>query len=234
MSTVAFVRRLLEAGFSIEDALRAAEAHEATVDETAPVRSKGAARQARYAERKRQKTSENVSDDASDVRTSEPPFPSSPPAPPQLPIPPSGSVTTREGCDDWPTGKASDHAKTLEALNLRIDPARKTGLVTSVGEIARWRQQGYSWALDVIPIVTAHAVRARADPVGTWTYFAQPIAQSHANRTRPAETVTPQASHERRYRPADKFERHQANLERAVAGAQLAARLRAVEPESSF
>lgn len=51
------------------------------------------------------------------------------------------------------------------------------------------------------------------------------------------EQHQPQAQgqpHERRHPPTDKFERHQANLERAVAGSQLAARLRAIEPESSF
>lgn len=51
------------------------------------------------------------------------------------------------------------------------------------------------------------------------------------------EQHQPQAQgqpHERRHPPTDKFERHQANLERAVAGSQLAARLRAIEPEGSF
>lgn len=144
------------------------------------------------------------------------------------------AVGAEERDDDWPDGQALDHAKTLEQLNNRIDPQRQTGLIVSLGEIARWRQQGFSWGLDVIPTITAHAAKSRADPVRGWNYFSPAIAQAHANRTRPAETVTPQAPHERRHSPTDKFERHQANLERAFAGSQLAARLRAVEPESSF
>lgn len=70
MSTVAFIRRMVEAGFSFEDAVSAAEAFEATVTEmmpAAPVRSAGAERQARYIERKRQQASQSVTNDASDA-----------------------------------------------------------------------------------------------------------------------------------------------------------------------
>ena len=66
MSAVAFIKGMIEAGFSCEQALRAAEVFETTAAAMKPVRSKAAARQARYEERKRQKASENVSPDASD------------------------------------------------------------------------------------------------------------------------------------------------------------------------
>lgn len=121
-------------------------------------------------------------------------------------------VGARARGDAWPDGQAMDHARTLGELNPRIDPNRKPGLITSLGEVARWRQQGFDWSLDVIPIITAHAAKPRADPVSTWAYFTPAIAQAHANRTRPVDPITPQASHERPHAQPDKFDRKQRNL----------------------
>ncbi|MFN4287551.1 MAG: hypothetical protein ACK4E3_03540 [Brevundimonas sp.] len=64
MSTVAFIRRLLDAGFTHDQALIAAEAFEACAPEPAPQRSKAAERQARYRARK---TAESGSDDVHGV-----------------------------------------------------------------------------------------------------------------------------------------------------------------------
>lgn len=92
MSTVAFIRRMLEAGFSHDDALRAAEAFEATAIDmipARPTRSKGAERQARYEERKRQKASECVRTDETDAFPL--PLPSSPQTP-QQPTPTPGEI----------------------------------------------------------------------------------------------------------------------------------------------
>jgi len=89
MSTVAFIKNMMDLGFSAEDAIRAAEAYEATAATAPRARSKGADRQARYEERKRQKASENVRPDASDVTDDADaslPLPPSPPTP-QPPTP---------------------------------------------------------------------------------------------------------------------------------------------------
>lgn len=42
-------------------------------------------------------------------------------------------------------------------------PDWKPGLITTLGEVARWRQQGFSWELDVVPVVKAHAARSRSE-----------------------------------------------------------------------
>jgi uncharacterized protein YdaU (DUF1376 family) len=136
--------------------------------------------------------------------------------------------------DDWPPGKATDHAALLAKINLHLDPSKRQGLVTSVGEIARWRQLGCSWDLDVVPTVTAHASRPGSLPVHTWAYFAPAVARSHADRNRPPEAIGLETRHERPSHPTGKFDRHKSNLERAVAGSEIAARLRTIEPESSF
>ena len=100
MSTVAFIRKMLDLGFSHDDALRAAEAHEA-VSSVVKVRSAGAERQARYAERQRQKASESVTNDGNDA--SDDVSTLSLPLPPQTPPPPThtrdGITTHARGAD---------------------------------------------------------------------------------------------------------------------------------------
>lgn len=110
-----------------------------------------------------------------------------------------GVVETRESAvDDWPAGEtATDHAARLATINHNIDASRRPGLITSLGEVARWRQLGWSWQLDVLPIVRAHGQRAGPDPVSTWKFFTEAIGRAHAARTRPPETYDPQARHER-------------------------------------
>lgn len=135
---------------------------------------------------------------------------------------------------DWPAGSATDHAEALALLNPKIDLQREPGFRTTVGEIFRWKAEGLSWGLDVVPQILAHAQRARASPARGWNYFTPAVRQSFANRTRPAEPLPPSQRHERPDAHSAKFDRHQANLDRALAGAESAARRRALEPSGGF
>lgn len=84
--------------------------------------------------------------------------------------------------DDWPAGKARDHAKLLVELvaSPRLDPSKSPGLVTTMGRLEAWRRDGASWEHDVIPVVTALCAKQRG-PVSTWKFFDQPIARSIAD-----------------------------------------------------
>ena len=112
MSTVAFIRKMLELGFSHDDALRAAEAHEA-VSSVVKVRSAGAERQSRYAERQRQKASESVSNDENDA--SDDVSTLSRPLPPQTPPTPTH---TRDGI--------TTHARAADPVEPERPPPRRT------------------------------------------------------------------------------------------------------------
>lgn len=141
------------------------------------------------------------------------------PPSPQTPQPPThtlAEVSTHAREADWPTGAAMDHAEALAMLNPNIDLQRQPGLRTTVGEIHRWKAEGVSWLLDVVPAVQAHAQRPRSDPVKGWNYFTPAVRQSFANRTRPAEPLPPSTRHERSDAQNAKFDRKQRNL--AVAG----------------
>jgi hypothetical protein len=83
---------MLDAGLTLSDAMTAAEAHEKAMLDAQPKRSKGAERQARYEERKRQKASESVRNDDDDV--SSPSLPLSPQTP-LSPTHPREDITTR-------------------------------------------------------------------------------------------------------------------------------------------
>lgn len=132
--------------------------------------------------------------------------------------------------DDWPAGKATDHAAFLAKINPHIDPSKRQGLVTSVGELARWRLMGFSWDLDVIPAVIAHASKPGSSLIGTWTYFATAIARSHADRNRPPEAIELENRRERPYANTKLDQRQENNL-RAVAGFEIALDRGALEPE---
>lgn len=123
--------------------------------------------------------------------------------------------------DDWPKGDANAHAGDLQAVNRHIDLARQPGLITSLGEISRWRSLGYSWFLDVIPAVEAHAARPRAGPMTTWTYFTPAIERNHANRTRPVEPVQVDQPHERPHhdRKQAAYVDRLSDIDRAMASA---------------
>lgn len=103
MSTVAFIRRMLEAGFSHEDALRAAEAFEATCEPYAPqpVLTARQARNRRHyeARRERLKASEKRLNASETSEQDAPPLPlPSSPQTPQQPTPTPGvSLPARKG-----------------------------------------------------------------------------------------------------------------------------------------
>lgn len=123
--------------------------------------------------------------------------------------------------DDWPAGDAGEHAKLLcaAAESYRLDPNREPGLVTSRGRLAAWRRDGASWQFDVVPTVT-EIVRKRGPPIHVWTYFDGAIGQSIANNRKALEIP----AHASPRPPASaKYAARQANMERALAGAESAA-----------
>lgn len=88
--------------------------------------------------------------------------------------------------DDWPAGRAFDHALILTDLarTPNLDINRSPGLGQSIGRLARWRQDGHaSWEHDVVPVVTALAQKS-ARPIGTWAYFDAAIGESIAANRR--------------------------------------------------
>jgi len=94
MSLAAIIDALFEAGATREMIVAAVRAHESS-SPTVQARSKGAIRQARYEENKRQKASEIVTPDANDVSDENTrPLPSSPQTP-QLPTPTRENNSTR-------------------------------------------------------------------------------------------------------------------------------------------
>ncbi|NQE62935.1 hypothetical protein E1H18_3191 [Caulobacter sp. RHG1] len=209
MSISDLIRRMAAVGAPPEAIAIAVEAIEAA-QAAAPARARGGSAERMARKRARDAAASHVTPDVThcdaesdvgdgrgDAETL-----SLPPSP-QTPQPPThtrGGATTREReavVDDWPKGTARDHAGDLQLINRNLDLAREPGLITSLGEISRWRQQGFSWLLDVFPAIEAHAARARADPVKTWTYFTPAIARAHANRNRPLEPVQVDHAHER-------------------------------------
>ena len=88
--------------------------------------------------------------------------------------------------DDWPAGRAFDHALILTDLarTPNLDINRSPGLGQSIGRLARWRQDGHaSWEHDIVPVVTALAQKS-ARPIGTWAYFDAAIGESIAANRR--------------------------------------------------
>lgn len=93
-----------------------------------------------------------------------------------------GAVVERASDDDWPEGKAIDHAAllVLEAATVFLDPSRQMLLVTTTGRLDAWRKAGASWEHDVVPVVTALARKARS-PIASWKFFDAAIAKSIAD-----------------------------------------------------
>lgn len=87
-----------------------------------------------------------------------------------------------ETADDWPAGKAQDHARLIvsEVASPRLDPMKSPGLVTTAGRLLAWRREGASWEHDVIPVVASVCAKQRG-PVSTWKFFDQAIARSMAD-----------------------------------------------------
>lgn len=232
MSVIATaLKHMLAAGMPADAIVAAVEAMEAEMPAVIAVdpRDQKLAmqrdRQARYQERKRQKASderqcpsEHVNDDAPDVRPH--PLPSSPPAPPQLPTPAPECITTRARKDDgfdqfwdaYPRKVGKDAARRAYAAAVRRldDPDAPAIILVGVG-------------------------RSRSG----WTdpqFIPHPTTWLNQGRyaDEPPNPLVARSDHERPSHATGKFDRHQSNLERAVAGSEIAARLRTIEPESSF
>jgi len=147
MSTVAFIKNMMDLGFSAEDAIRAAEAYEATAATAPRARSKGADRQARYEERKRQKASESVRSDASDVTDDADASLPLPPSP-QTPQPPTPSreynppLPPKAGSRRKPKVPLPDGFPTAELIAEQQAKAREAGANFDVQRFAaRFRDQ---------------------------------------------------------------------------------------------
>lgn len=93
--------------------------------------------------------------------------------------------------DDWPEPKTT----VGELVRLAGMPSNDWQLHT-VGELVRWRTNGFSFKLDVVPAVSAVWLKVRHKPPRSWAYFTDAIAQHHANRLTPI--AIPEAQNERR------------------------------------
>lgn len=98
--------------------------------------------------------------------------------------------------DDWPDGKASDHAKLIcaEMASPWLDQSKSPGLVTTAGLVARWRKAGASWEHDVLPLIRGRLMNRRA-PITTWQFFdaalGETIAANRAALEIPEANVVP-------------------------------------------
>lgn len=70
-----------------------------------------------------------------------------------------------------------------------LDPQKSQGLVSSAGMIARWKLAGYSFEMDVVPVVTGLCGQAKR-PIQKWGYFDREMAETHAARTAPLPSPT--------------------------------------------
>lgn len=209
MSTVAFIRRCLAAGMAFDAALIAAEAYEAEP----PKHSKGAARTAKWRENKAsQNVTVTVGDDGDAGDVSPPEVRPLSPQTPLTPTPTPPDITTRA---KGPSGFA-------DFWDLYPSKVAK-----------RAAEKAYVQALkrikgpDPPSVLLAGVVRARSSR--KWLDGIIPNPATWLNQDRwedqPAEIVNlqPRHSHERPHHDA-KFEARQANLARAFAGADSAAR----------
>lgn len=150
MSTVAFIRRMLDAGFTHDDALRAAEAFEATAVEMIPepVEEKsGAARTRRWRERRASQTVTERHEASPNVTTSQcdagsPSLPSSPQTP-QQPTHPPVEITTRVKAGPKPS-KRCPAAWEPSPEDLAAEPQLTAGEIER--ELAKFRDHTFGTA----------------------------------------------------------------------------------------
>lgn len=217
MSVIAFLRDLLAAGLDFDAALIAAERFEqrALAAETARAaerKAKDAARQAK--KRKLDRHAESRGQPVTE-RDSRGPSPRAG-ACAQVVTPFSSSLRSEEvggggggECagaisDDWPDGKATDHARLLvEAVSSpRLDPQKSHGLSLTEGRLVAWRRDGASWEHDVVPVVKGLCAKQRS-PISTWKFFDQAIARSIADNR--AALAIPEAGAPRATGPPSDF-----------------------------
>ena len=240
MSTVVFIRALMDAGLSPADALKAAEVYETMQ----PARSKGAERTRRW--RERHATSQSVTCDGGDACDAEtvtdqtPSLSPSPQTPQPHTHPRDGTTRAREGAASavviampvaaaaepgWPEGDCRRWAELLaaEANTHRLDPSKAEGLLLTSARLAAWRAAGASWEFDVVPTVTALSGRA-GRKITSWKFFDDAIAQSIADN-RAALSIPeaqPHAGQTDAHRPSPKLVAKRDNLARHYAGAEQA------------
>lgn len=92
---------------------------------------------------------------------------------------------------------------------------------------------------DILPVIAARSSRSKPNSISTWGYFTEAIREARDQRLAGApahQKITSHGQGGRNVRPdADpKFDRHQANLDRAFAGSEGAIRRRAVQSEGGF
>lgn len=186
MSLIATVRALLGAGATAEMIVAAVEAHEASRDDAlAKRRAADAARQQAKRDRNHV-TSRDVTTAVSGAKTSTISQASEPARV-------RGNITNSENItnytlpnadaisEDWPEGKASDHAKLIctEMASPWLDMDKSQGLVTTTGLLARWKRNGASWEHDVLPLIRGRLMNRR-QAVTTWGFFDRAIDETIA------------------------------------------------------
>lgn len=201
--TVAFIRKLLDAGMPLEMALTAAEAFEHEVSAKLELR-KAKDRDRKRAPRNPRNSTESAerqdSMESAESTESTPPAPDkeTPPTPPKEinPTPvrcaaPRGDVREAEPVeDDWPEAEGDGkRATTGWAKRLAemagpglADPNKHGSLLLTSAEIGRWRQAGCSWEDDVVPVIRARTMQPRPDPITAWSFFTQAVIAQASRR----------------------------------------------------
>jgi hypothetical protein len=183
----AALRKMLEMGLTLEQAVELAEAWEEGA--SLPVTmSAGAARTRKWREKKAAEKEQASPRDVTVTHHGDAPTRSA-----RVVTPFSSSLRSEEvgggggerasaPADDWPEGKATDHVRLLVAqvASPRLDPSKSPGLITTAGRLVAWRKEGASWEHDVVPVVTAVCAKQRS-PVSTWKFFDQAIGRSIAD-----------------------------------------------------
>lgn len=209
MRATEFIQRCLAAGMPLDMALTAAKAFEAecgiAVEQILEVRrEKERARQAKHRAMKAGTGNANnvpsrdtTSNDVTTVSERDLTRTGAQVVIPSLPslrseeLVVGGGVGERERVrqtDDWPDGKASDHAEQLLAIVASpwLDPCKSPDLVTTRGRVAAWKRDGASWEHDVLPVVTGLCANRRAR-ISSWKFFDAAIARSIAENRQALE-----------------------------------------------
>lgn len=225
MSTVAFIRKMIEAGFSHDDALKAAEVFEATVSDLEPRgdRTPRQERNRRYYEKRLKASYERLN--ASETSELDAPPLSLPPSP-QTPQPPTHTppdITTGARAATKPSilAKPNGFGRWWEAY------PNKVGKVAAEKAYANACRKIGDGAPETLMLGLERALKSRPWSEG---YIPHPATWLNQGRwdDQPAE-ITPSQSPMRRQddqRPDPKRTAREANYARAFAGFEAVARSR--------
>ena len=127
-----------------------------------------------------------------------------------------GVVETREAVSaDWPD--AAPMAVLVALANSPfLDPTKSPGLITTSGEIVRWRQAGCSWDQDVVPTIQGETAKGRS-PFRSWAYFTAAVLRQRDRRLTDLPSPQPEEAHERS-RPANRVPGSDDRLDRMLSG----------------